>query len=67
MQDQPIVPNNGTEQYHLFILRVWQDSPGGPKRFMLKAADNDHRHIFASAQSMADFLEKTTLTIAGEI
>ena len=40
----------------LYMLRVWQDTPDGPLRYMLKAADDDHRHVFADAQSLAEFL-----------
>ena len=67
MQDRSISPRTQSDQYQLFILRVWQDTPDGPQRYMLKAADSDHRHVFASAQSLADFLEKTTHDVKGEI
>ena len=58
MQDQPAAPDIRAEQYQLFILRVWQETPDGPQRFMLKAADDNHRHVFANVQSLTDFLER---------
>ena len=67
MPNQSISPRTQSDEYRLFILRMWQDTPDGPMRYMLKAADSDHRHVFASAQSLADFLEKTTPAVKGEI
>jgi hypothetical protein len=60
-------PDTQSDPCRLFILRVWQDGPGGPLRYMLKAADDNHRRVFASAQSLADFLEKTPLTLNSKV
>lgn len=54
MPSQPSRPQ--IDSYRLFILRVWQDTPDGPLRYMLKAADDDHRHVFADVHSLTDFL-----------
>lgn len=67
MSDRSISPRTQSDEYRLFILRMWQDTPDGPMRYMLKATNDGHRHVFASAQSLADFLEKTTLDIKEEI
>ena len=67
MPDQPISPRTQSDEYRLFILRVWQDRPDGPMRYMLKATDSSRRHVFASAKSLADFLEKTTLAVKEDI
>lgn len=67
MSDQPISSDRPTDHFRLFILRVWQDKPGDPQRFMLKAADNDHRHVFADVHSLADFLQKTAYPVEEEI
>ena len=61
MQRQSKSPQTQSDQYRLFILRVWQDTPDGPLRCMLKAANDDHRHVFATVQNLADFLEETIL------
>ena len=67
MPGQQVSPRTQSDEYRLFILRVWQDTPNGPQRYMLKAADDNHRHVFADAHSLADFLEKTTPEVKGEI
>ena len=67
MPDQPVSPRTQSDEYRLFILRVWQDTPDGPMRYMLKATDSSRRHVFTSAHSLADFLEKTTLDVKEEI
>jgi len=58
MSNQPISPDEQADNYRLFILRVWQETPDGPQRYMLKAANSDHRYIFADAHGLAEFLEK---------
>ncbi len=51
------------DHYQLFILRVWQDTPDSPRRYMLKAADGSQRRVFANAYSLAAFLEQAALTV----
>lgn len=67
MQSQPSTPNFQPDPYQLFILRVWQDGPDGPLRYLLKAADDSQRHIFTDAHSLADFLEQVTETEQGDV
>ncbi|GAB4444211.1 MAG: hypothetical protein Kow0031_26610 [Anaerolineae bacterium] len=67
MSGQPIPPRTQSDEYRLFILRMWQDTPDGPTRYMLKAADDSRRHVFADAHSLAKFLENTTLDVKEEI
>lgn len=67
MPTQLAVSKKEFDPYRLYILRVWQDTPNGPVRYMLKAADDSHRHVFADVQSLADFLAQVTPGIEGEI
>lgn len=59
MQRQPKSSQAQTDQCRLFILRVWQDKQDGLQRYMLKAADDDHRHLFKDVRALANFLEQS--------
>lgn len=67
MTSQPTPIHTPSNQFRLFILRIWQDTPDGPWRYMLKTGDSKHRHVFADVQSLADFLAQVTPGIKGEI
>ena len=60
MQSQPASPSPQFDSYKLYILRVWQDTPDGPLRYMLKATDDNRRHVFADVHSLAHFLAQVT-------
>ena len=66
MQDQPMSAQTPSVQFQLFILRVWQETPDGPLRYILKATDDNQRHVFADVQSLADFLAQVTIGTEGE-
>jgi len=58
MQSQLSSTHTQFDQYQLFILRVWQETPDGPRRYVLKATDDSRHRVFADAHSLADFLEQ---------
>ena len=68
MISEPLPPPNAQNgQYQLFILRVWQETSDGPRRYMLKRADNHERYVFADSNSLADFLAQNPLYIKEDV
>ncbi len=67
MPGQQNSPRTKSDEYRLFILRVWQDTPAGPQRYMLKATNDGHRHVFADAQALAEFLTQVKLDVKEEL
>ena len=51
MQQQLISIHKQSDNYQLFILRIWQETPDGPFLYMLKATDSEQRYVFSDASS----------------
>ncbi|MCA9972638.1 MAG: hypothetical protein KC425_20595 [Anaerolineales bacterium] len=46
--------------YHAYLLRLWRETPQGPWRVLLIAADGEEKQLFASLDGLFAFLETVT-------
>jgi hypothetical protein len=50
-------PEKITQQYHSFLVRLWQDSPGAPWRASAKNVLTGEERRFATMESLFVFLQ----------
>jgi hypothetical protein len=50
-------PMSDEPGYNAYLLRVWQDKPGGAWRIMLQDARNGRRYGFADVSYLSFFLQ----------